>query len=184
MRKLILTTLYVLGMSVCMAAPLFSATVGDLAGTWITSSEPKLKISGIGSRSAENNGTTTLNQIGTFNLHEEDSTGTFDYTGNWGLIQEGKKMSIALNAAGQTELIRAWRLWLIEVANEFQVDIDAIEFSIESLTISQASIPKKPPIIPKKTTLKAKGWVTAWVDGEFLTKRFSYTSKVYFLYKQ
>lgn len=183
MRKPILIALSVLVMSVLVAIPSQSATVDDLVGTWRALSQPKLKISGIGSRSAENYGTATLDQLGTFNLHEVDSTGAFNYTGNWGLIKEGKKMSIALNAAGQAELIRAWELWLIEVGNEFGVSVNNIEFSVESLTITQPSIPKK-TLIPKVTTLKAKGWVSALVDGEYLTKRFSYSSKVYFLFKQ
>ena len=108
MRKLAMITVSVLVMSVFMATPLLSATMEDLAGTWDVLSQPKLKISGIGSRSAENYGTATLNLGGTFNLHEVDTTATFDYTGDWGLVKEGKKMSIALNAGGRTELIQAW----------------------------------------------------------------------------
>ena len=101
MKKHILVAVSVLVIFVLMSTLSQSATVDDLVGTWDTFSQPKLKISGIGSRSAENYGTATLDQLGTFNLHEVDSTGTFNYTGNWGLIKEGKKMSIALNSAGQ-----------------------------------------------------------------------------------
>ena len=71
---------------------------------------------------------------------------------------------------------------MIEVGNEYGVSVNSIGFSIESLTITQPSIPKK-TLIPKKVTVKAKGWVSASVDGEYLTKRFSYSSKVSFLFK-
>jgi hypothetical protein len=183
MRKPVVIALSVVVILALMSTPLLSATVDDLTGTWVTRSVAKLKISGVGSRSSENASTATLNQAGTFTLHENDSTGPYTYTGFWGLIKDGKKMSIALDTNGQAELMRAWENWLTEVANEYGVSIHDIQFSVQSLTISQPSIPKK-TLVPKMTTVKAKGWVSAWVDGEYLTKRFSYTSKVYFLSKQ
>jgi len=73
MKKHILITVSVLVISVLMAIPSQSATVDVLVGTWNTFSKPKLKISGIGSRSAENYGTVTLDQLATFNLHEVDT---------------------------------------------------------------------------------------------------------------
>jgi hypothetical protein len=179
-KKHILIAISVLVISALTSTPSRSATVSDLAGVWDTWSVAKLKVSGVGSRSAENPSTTTLNQVGTFTLHEVDSTGTYDYTGNWDLIKDGKKMSIALDTPGQTELMLAWENWLIEVGNEYGISVENIEFSVEKLTISQPSIPKK-TLIPKKITLKAKGRVSAFVDGEYLTKRFSYSSKVTFL---
>ncbi len=180
MRKLAMITVSVLVMSVFMVPPLLSATVEDLAGIWDTRSVAKLKISGVGSRTAETPGNATLNDSLTFALDEYDSTGPYRYTGAWGLIKDGKKMSIALDSNGQAVLIDAWENWLEEVADDYGVSISGISFSVERLTISQPSIPKK-TLIPKVTTIKGKGWVSAWVDGEYLTKRFSYTSKVYFL---
>ena len=67
-----------------------------------------------------------------------------------------------------------------EIALENGVVAEDIHFDILSLTVSQPSINKK-TLIPKKAKIKAKGRATAWIDGEFFDKNFSYTSKVSFI---
>ena len=183
MRKnvMLLFTMFVL--TVLVSTPLFSATESDLIGTWNTYNVSKMKISRIGSRTANNYTTTTLTDVGTFTMHESDSTGIYDYTGNWVLIKDGKKVQFSLDAPGQSELVRMWENWLTEVANEYGASIANISFSITSLTISQPSISKKTNI-PRKAIIKAKGLVSATVDSESMTRNFSYTSKVSFMNKQ
>lgn len=165
-----------------ISSPVLSATMDDLVGTWTTLNTAKIKVSKIGSWSSENSSTTTLNDDGTFTLDEIDSTGTYEYTGDWSLIKEGKKLSVGLDSAGRAELERVWENWLIELADEYGAFVENISFWDVTLTLSEPSIPKKTNI-PKKTTIKAKGWVSATFDGEDISRKFSYTSKVYFLYR-
>lgn len=183
MKKTVFVAFSLVFVVMFMSTPLFSATVDDLVGIWETYNVSKLKISGVGSRTAENNTTTILTDDMTFTMHEVDSTGTYDYTGNWGLIKDGKKMHIGLDTNGRSKLITMWEKWLMEIAQEYGVSIGNISLSVESLTISEPGLPKKTNI-PKKATIKAKGLVSATVDGEPLTKKFSYTSKVTFLSRQ
>ena len=158
----------------------FSATIGDLVGTWDTYSDAKLKIAGIGSFSDENYSETTLDLANTFVLTETSSTGTYYYSGNFDLVNNGKKLAVILDANGEKELIRTWIDWAEEIARENGVVAENISFVIESLTVSRPSINKR-TLIPKKVTIKAKGRATAWIDDEFFDKKFSYTSKVSFI---
>jgi len=89
-------------------------------------------------------------------------------------------VSIAFDANGVNELIDTWKNWAQEIAADKGVTVSDINFSIESLTISQPSINKK-TLIPKKTTVKAKGSASALVNGEPFVKKFTYTSKVSFI---
>jgi len=166
-----------------ISSPVLSATVDDLVGTWTTLNTAKIRVSKIGSWSSENSSTTTLNDDGTFTLDEIDSTGQYEYTGDWSLIKEGKKISFELDDHGLSELGRVWTNWLIELADEYGATVENISFWDVTLTLSEPSVPKKTNI-PKKTTIKAKGWVSATFNGENISRKFSYTSKVYFLFKQ
>ena len=73
-------------MFVC--TPSLSVSLGDIAGTWDTYSEAKLKISGVGSFLDENPSTTTLGLDRTFSLFETTSTGPYNYTGAFDLIDK------------------------------------------------------------------------------------------------
>jgi hypothetical protein len=148
-------------------------------GTWDTYSDAKLKISGIGSFSDENFSVTTLDLANTFVLTETSSTGTYYYSGEFSIV-DGKKLSFSLDTAGINQLVLTWIDWAEEIARENGVVAEDINFSILSLTVSQPSINKK-TLIPKKTKITAKGRVSAWIDGEFFDKKFSYTSKVSFI---
>jgi hypothetical protein len=182
MRKTVAFAFSMLALSMVVSIPLFAATEGDLIGTWNTYNVSKMKISRIGSRTANNDTTTTLTDAA-FTMHEIDSTGTYNYTGNWVLIKDGKKIQFSLDAPGQSVLVSMWENWLVEVAKEYGASIVDISFSVTSLTISQPGIPKRTNI-PKKATIKAKGLVSATVDGEPMTRKFSYSSKVSFLNRQ
>ena len=105
--------------------------------------------------------------------------GPYTYTGTFSII-DGKKLSIALDGPGLNELDRTWTNWAQEIADEEGVTVSGIVFHVESLTISKPSINKK-TFIPKKTTVKAKGFVEALVNGEPFLKKFSYSSKVTFV---
>jgi hypothetical protein len=179
MKKVSIFTLGFLVLFMAFSVSSFSATINDMAGTWDTYSDAKLKISGIGSFSDENFSVTTLDLANTFVLTETSSTGTYYYSGDFSLI-DGKKLSFELDLAGRTELISTWIDWAKEIALENGVVAEDINFNIESLTVSRPSINKR-TLIPKKTTIKAKGRATARIDGEFFDKKFSYTSKVSFI---
>jgi hypothetical protein len=166
-----------------ISSPVLSATVDDLVGTWTTINTAKIRVSKIGSWSSENSSTTTFNNDGTFTLDEIDSTGPYDYTGDWSLIKEGKKIFFELDDHGLSELGRVWTNWLIELADENGATVENIIFWDVTLTLSEPSVPKKTNI-PKKATIKAKGWVSATLNDEDISRKFSYTSKVYFLFKQ
>lgn len=159
-----------------------SATVGDLVGTWTTVNTARIKVSRIGSWSSINNSTVTFENDMTFTLHEIDSTGIYDYTGDWSLINEGKKIAFDLDAAGYLELQRVWENWFRELAYEYGATIDNISFWDVTYTLSQPGVPKKTNI-PKKTTIKAKGMVGANLNGDYLARKFTYVSKVYFISK-
>ena len=179
MKKTSFFAICILIISVFVCTPSFSVTIDDIDGTWDTYSEAKLKISKLGSFTDQNPSVTELNLSGTFVLDEITSTGPYSYTGTFTIINE-KKLSFQLDVAGENELKRTWVDWAAEIAREEGVTISGINFDIESLTISQPSINKK-TLIPKKATIKAKGIASAWVNGEFYERKFSYTSKVYFL---
>jgi hypothetical protein len=114
---------------------------------------------------------------------ENDPPDTYTYTGNWQLIKKGKKMLISFDQGGRDELIRLLEDWMMEVASGYGVPISDINISLAKLTISQPSIPKKTNI-PKTTTIKATGLVSAYLDGMFITRKFSYDSKVSFICRQ
>jgi hypothetical protein len=90
MKKTNYFAIYILVISMLVGTPSFSATVGDIAGTWDTYSEAKLKISGVGSFLDENPSTTVLGLDRTFSLSETTSTGPYTYTGAFDLIDEKK----------------------------------------------------------------------------------------------
>jgi hypothetical protein len=179
MKKTSFFAICILIISVFVCTPSFSVTIDDIDGMWDTYSEAKLKISKLGSFTDQNPSVTELNLSRTFVLDEITSTGEYTYTGTFAIINE-KKLSFQLDVAGINELKRTWVDWAAEIALEEGVTISDIDFDIESLTISQPSINKK-TFIPKKATIKAKGIASAWVDGVFYERKFSYTSKVYFL---
>jgi hypothetical protein len=179
MKKLSFIAFVVFLTSIALCIPSFSANMDDIDGTWNTYSKAKLKISSVGSFTDENPSTTTLNVNGNLTLVEDSWGGPYTYTGTFNII-DGKKLSIALDVNGVNELIDTWTNWAQEIAADKGVTVSDIDFSIESLTISQPSINKK-TFIPKKTTLKAKGLVRAQVNGEPFLKKFSYSSKVNFI---
>jgi hypothetical protein len=164
---------------VFVCTPSLSVSLGDIAGTWDTYSEAKLKISGVGSFLDENPSTTTLGLDRTFSLFETTSTGPYNYTGAFDLIDENK-LSFAPDTNGENELISTWVDWAEEIAFENGVAVTDISFYDINITISRPSISKR-TLIPKKTKITAKGRVSAWIDGEFFDKKFSYTSKVSFI---
>ncbi|HQB33331.1 MAG TPA: hypothetical protein PLY11_01135 [Syntrophorhabdus sp.] len=166
-----------------ITTPLFSATEDDLVGTWSMYHSAKLKVSRIGTTTSQNNSTVTLNGDGTFTMVENDPPDTYTYTGNWQLIKKGKKVLISFDQGGRDELIRLLEDWMTEVASGYGVPISDINISLAKLTISQPSIPKKTNI-PKTTTIKATGLVSAYLDGMFITRKFSYDSKVSFICRQ
>lgn len=180
MKKSIMFTFTMFFLAMFISTPLFSATEDDLLGDWITNNVSKLKITRIGSDASDDHSTTTLNNDTTFTMHENTSTGTYDYTGNWELIKNGKKILFALDGNGRTELIRMLGDWMEEMAEENEVFVSDISISITNLTLSQPSIPKKTNI-PKKITIKAKGLVIAILESKPVTRKFSYTSQVSFL---
>ena len=169
--------------SMFLAGPVHSATVYDLVGTWTTVNTARIKVAGIGSWSSTNSSTVTLGDDETFTLDEIDSTGDYNYTGTWALINNGKKIAFQLDGPGYLELQRVWANWFRELAYGYGATIDDISFWDITYSISQPGVPKKTNI-PKKATIKARGWVSARLNGESISKKFSYTSKVYFLVKQ
>lgn len=179
MNKTGLVTIIVFLASVVFCIPSSAVTIDQIDGTWDTYSEAKLKISKLGSFTDQNPSVTQLNLSGTFVLDETTSTGPYSYTGTFTIINE-KKLSFELDTNGINELIRTWEDWAAEIAGEEGVTISGISFNIVSLTVSQPSINKK-TLIPKKATVKAKGIASAWVNGVFYERKFSYTSKVSFI---
>jgi hypothetical protein len=182
MKKTSFFAICILIISVFVCTPSFSATIDDIAGTWDTYSIAKLKISSVGSFTDENPSTTTLNLSGNLTLVENSSGGPYTYTGTFSII-DGKKLSIALDVNGVNELIDTWTNWAQEIADEEGVTVSGVVFHVESLTISKPSINKR-TLIPKKTTVKAKGFVEASVNSEYYVKKFTYTSKVSFIGRQ
>jgi hypothetical protein len=148
MKKTNYFAIYILVISMLVGTPSFSATVGDIAGTWDTYSEAKLKISGVGSFLDENPSTTVLGLDRTFSLSETTSTGPYTYTGAFDLIDE-KKLSLAADTNGENELIRTWADWAEEIALENGVSVTGISFYDINITISRPSISKR-TLIPKK----------------------------------
>jgi hypothetical protein len=164
------------------SATAFSASMDDLVGAWDTYSEAKLRIASIGSFSDANPSTTTLTVDGNFTLDEDSAGGPYAYTGTFSLI-DGKKLYIELDQAGIDELVTTWINWAEEIAAEEGVTVSDVNFTIESLTITKPALPKKTNI-PKKATVKARGTASAWINGEFFVKRFTYSSKVSFIGRQ
>ena len=183
MKKVSIFTLGFLVLFMAFSVSSFAATIGELAGTWDTWSDAKLKIAGIGSFTDQNTSEATLDLANTFVLTETSTTGTYYYTGDFDLVNNGKKLAIILNANGEKELIRTWIDWAEEIAIENGVVAENISFLIESLTVSQPSINKR-TLIPKKATVKAKGIASATLDGVPTVKRFTYRSKVSFIVRQ
>lgn len=157
-------------------------TEDNLIGSWTIDSQTKLKVSKIGSGSESHDSTIVFNQDGIFTLTETDSAPTYNYTGEWSLIS-GKKISFAFDAAGQSELVKMLTDWLGQIATEKGFTITNISFSGMTLTISQASIPKK-TLVPRKMTIRVKGLISTTLNGEDVVKRFSYINKVSFLNRQ
>ena len=96
------------------------------------------------------------------------------------ILSMKKKLSFAPDTNGENELIRTWVDWAEEIAFENGVAVTDTSFYDINIIISRPSISKK-TLIPKKTKITAKGRVSAWIDGEFFDKKFSYTSKVSFI---
>lgn len=161
--------------------PKYTVTEDDLLGAWNTFSEAKLRVSGVGAGSGASKSTMVFNQDGTFALAEIASTLAFTYTGEWSLIN-GKKISFGLDVLGESELANMWLNWLEQIAAERGLTIQNINFSEIRLIMSQASLPKN-TLVPKRMTIKAKGLVSATLNGQDIAKRFSYINKVSFLSK-
>lgn len=154
----------------------------DLLGAWNTYSKSKMKVRRLGSRSGENDSTMEFNKDGTFALIESQPPQTYVYTGHW-MLKDGKRIFLDLDIAGQSEFVRRWTNLLEEIAIEKGMTINGINFSEISFTISRPIIPKK-KFVPKKATIKAKGRLSALVNGQAITRKFSYRNRVFFLNKQ
>jgi len=182
MKKIGFIALGIFLVSVFFPVSSFAAELADVVGTWVTWSDAKLRISGIGSFSDQNYSETTLDVFNAFVLTETSSTGTYYYTGTFTLV-DGKKLDIQPDDDCRNELIRTWVDWAREIARENGVLAENIIFETESLTFTQPSINKR-TLMPKKATIKGKGWVSALIDGVPYAKRFTYTSKVSFINRQ
>lgn len=76
MKKVSIFTLGFLVLFMAFSVSSFAATIGELAGTWDTWSDAKLKIAGIGSFTDQNPSEATLDLANTFVLTETSTTGT------------------------------------------------------------------------------------------------------------
>ena len=180
MKKTSFFAICILIISVFVCTPSFSVTIDDIDGTWDTWSKAKLSFSGVGSFSDENPSETVLDLAGNFALTETNDTGTYNYSGDFSIEQE-KKLLFSLDAPGTDELVRTWRDWTREIAYDKGAStITDIGFSNVIITYSSPKISKRSGI-PGKAKIKAKGWASAIIDGDPITKRFSYKSTVTFL---
>lgn len=150
-----------------------------LLGSWNAYSQSKLKVWRLGSRSGANDSTLQFNDDGAFTLTETEPLQTYVYTGHWVLVN-GKKLTLELDQAGQSELMRLWTNRLEEVAAEKSLSLDDVNFSGLTFALSRPRIPKNKRV-PKTVILKARGWINASATGQEIKRRFAYRNRITFL---
>jgi len=73
-----------------------------------------------------------------------------------------------------------WTNRLEEIATEKGISIDCVNFSEIRFILSQPKIPKS-KLVPRKATIKAKGWISASANGQDIMRRFTYKNRTTFL---
>ncbi|MGR9088321.1 MAG: hypothetical protein ACU841_14795 [Gammaproteobacteria bacterium] len=96
---------------------------------------------------------------------------------------KGKRIFLDLDASGQAEFVRMWTDRLEAWAAGKGALICGVNFSNIRFALNRPVIPKK-KFVPKKATIKARGWLSASLNGRDITRRFAFRNKTIFLNKQ
>jgi hypothetical protein len=146
-------------------------TVFGLDAQYSYVSTSTLSISGLAHDSWTGNGTVTFSGDGTFDLFD----GTYDYTGTYTVVKKGKQMTFALDDNGLSAVESDLMDNIQNMADNAGVSLSDLSLTIQSDTVSKAAVKNG---MPTKTTLTVRGKVSAYVDGKFKTKSFTYKSVV------
>ena len=145
---------------------------------WDTIYSSKVSVSGLGSDSSTSYGNCTLYDDETFNCYDggigRSYTGTYVYIG-----KTGYKIQFILDSYALQELEDMLTEWAENAAYEEGAQISNISFSFTSVKTSKVTISNKTGI-PGKATVTITGKVSAYLDGKYITKGFSYRSKITF----
>ncbi len=142
---------------------------------WNTIYSNNVTVSGLGSSSDTASGDCTLYDDATFICH--DDTNGWDFAGTY--IQTGNKIKFTFDSDSLQEFADMLTNWAEEVAYGEGADISDISIDFTSVKITQMTISKKTGI-PGNVTVTIKGKVSAILEGKFIKKNFSYSSKVRF----
>jgi hypothetical protein len=147
---------------------------------WNTNYSSQFKVSGLVSESDTTQGDCTFYDDGTFNCYEDEHgidrnyTGTYVYSGS-----TGYKIQCFLDGDGLQEYTDMLTRWAEEMASEEGVVISNILLRFTSVKTPTLKISKKTGI-PGKAKVTLKGTISAYLDGTYVTKKFTLTSKITF----
>ncbi len=153
---------------------------GAMKHRWNAVYSSKFTVSGLVSETDTTTGDCTLYDDGTFNCYEDEHgidrnyTGTYVYSG-----ATGSKIQCFLDADGLQEYTDMLTRWAEEMANEEGVVISDIVLRFTSVKTPALKISKKTGI-PGIAKVTLKGTISAYLNGTFVTKKFSFTSQITF----
>lgn len=158
-----------------------AATMNDLVGVWQVSSSETLTVKGLGADPGVSSGTCTFAPGGTYSASFGSGSSAWHYSGDASLDSKGKKLNWNLSG-GTEELKDLLKEWIIDwaYADGYDVDADSVSVDLQSVTCKVIKIDKNTNR-PGTALLKVKGTVSGIVDGEYVTRKISYTSQISFI---
>ncbi len=154
--------------------------VGAGAYKFNTIYSSKFAVSRLVSGSDTTYGDCTLYDNGTFNCFEDEHGKDRNYTGTYAYIgKTGYKFQLTFDANAVHEYRDMLTGWAENMADQEGAEISNISFSFTSVKTSRVTISKKSGI-PGKATVTIKGKISAILDGKYITKNFSFSSRITF----
>ncbi|SPD73613.1 exported hypothetical protein [uncultured Desulfobacterium sp.] len=172
----ILGALFLLAVS---SAQSMSATLEDVADSYIVQITAKAKVKKLGSEKTHSAGLLVLTSGGTFSLDDYNTPN--DVSGIIYLDSKGKKILFELTPAGQSSLEKTMLNWLETAAASKGINLEDTGINVLSVKTSKVKIDKKTNKPKGTAKYTAKGTVYGDIVGQgHVTAKFSYQAKIKF----
>jgi hypothetical protein len=170
---------FCLMLSVSILAGAQAATMNDLLGVWGISSSDTLTVKGLGTDTGSSSGTCTFAD-NTYAAVLSSGPSIWNYAGGVSLDGKGKKLSWNMGPGGTDELKDVIEEWIVDWAEAEGYILHSVQVVFQSVTCKAIKIDKTTNR-PGSALLKVKGSVSGYVDGDYVSRKISYTSQVSFV---
>lgn len=150
-----------------------AATLEQVSGVYSVWFDEKASIKGIGKLTWSEDGWLEINSTGTW-------VNSWDYQGTAAIDDKGSKLFMEFNDAGIEELEDCLVDWAYDVALQEGIPAYELNFVVDSDSMKpvKCKIDKTTNKLYKKFKIMAKGVFSGYLDGEFVSSKFTYKLNV------